>query len=147
MNGPTTLRGKRVYLDANIFINAVEGFAPYDAILREMFTLIEQRSIRVATSEITLAEVLVLPLRENRSDLADTYHGLLSPTGPIQVVSVSREILVRSAELRAQAALKPFDAIHVATARIAKADVFLSDDRRLDSAPIPKMTLENLRNA
>jgi predicted nucleic acid-binding protein len=101
----------------------------------------------VTTSEITLAEVLVMPLRDGKPQLAAIYEELLSPDGPVEMVPLSRDILVRSAQVRSQSSAKPVDALHIATAMAASSVIFLSDDRRLNPAPIRKLTLEELVNA
>ena len=58
--------GDRLYLDTNIFIYAVEGFKPHDRILRELFELIADQAVHAVTSELTLAEALIVPFREER---------------------------------------------------------------------------------
>ena len=144
MRDLSRFKGKRLYLDANVFIYAVEGFQPHDATLAELFTLIEQRKLQVTTSEITLAEVLVLPLRENRPELARMYEQLLAADGPIDVVPINRDILRQTARVRAHSSTKPFDAIHIATAIATASTFFLSEDRRLNPAPVSKLTIGEL---
>lgn len=141
---PTGFAGQRLYLDANVFIYAVEGFEPYDEFLRRLFAVVESSAVHVMTSEITLAEVLVAPLRYDRPDLASVYRELLAIEGRVEVLSVSRDILLQSAAIRARSNAKPIDAIHVATAMTGASDIFISDDRRLNPAPLTKMTLEEL---
>jgi predicted nucleic acid-binding protein len=51
----TELKGKRVYLDANIFIYALNGFAPYAAAITELFTAIDAGEVVAVTSELTVA--------------------------------------------------------------------------------------------
>lgn len=55
------IRGGRVYLDTNIFIYALEGYADFIDDLTELFASIDAGNIRAVTSELTLAEVLVRP--------------------------------------------------------------------------------------
>jgi predicted nucleic acid-binding protein len=85
-----------------------------------------------------------VPLRDNKMELAAVYLELLAPEGPLEILPVSRQILLKSAEIRANSAAKPIDAIHIATAMTARSDVFISDDRRLNPTPIRKITLEEL---
>ena len=146
MFDPSGFAGNRLYLDANVFIYSIEGFAPYDAFLRDLFALVEDRTIRAATSEITIAEVMVLPLRQSNPRLIAIYEELLAADGPIDVLPISRAILLQSAEVRARSSSKLIDAIHIATAIEARSDILISDDRRLNPAPVLKMTLEDLAN-
>ena len=144
MYDPDRFIGDRLYFDANVFIYGIEGFEPYRAFLHDLFALIDDRAVHVATSEITLAEVLVVPLRENKSELVAVYLELFAPEGPLEILPVSRQILMKSAEIRANSSAKPIDAIHIATAMAVRSNVFISDDRRLNPAPVRKMTLEEL---
>ena len=86
----------------------------------------------------------MVPPREGKPEIAGLYQELFAPGGPVEMVPVSREIILKSAEIRAHSSAKPIDAIHVATAVISGAGLFISDDRRLDSTPVPKITLEEL---
>ena len=50
------LRGKRVYLDANVFIYAVEQHPEHALFLAGLFDLFEAGEVVAVTSELTLAE-------------------------------------------------------------------------------------------
>ncbi len=58
----TDLAGQSVYLDANIFIYALEGHERFAAVLTELFGAFDRGEIRAVTSESALAEALVKPL-------------------------------------------------------------------------------------
>ena len=136
--------GKRLYLDTNIIIYAVEGFPTYDRVLKALFTMIEDGRTRAFTSEITLAETFTVPIREGRTDLLAVYRGLLIDNGSIELLPIDRHILIESAVVRAHSGVKPIDAIHVASASVARCDFFISDDRRLNTAPLPKIALDEI---
>jgi predicted nucleic acid-binding protein len=129
------LRGATVYLDTNLFIYAVEGYAPEEAFVRELFTALERGELAAATSELALAEVLVQPFALGREDVAATYAELLSPSDHLTVVPVDRTVLVEAARQRAALGLRMPDAIHVATALAFGCGVFLTNDRRLKLPP------------
>ena len=59
----TSLRGRRVYLDTNVFIYALNGFPTYAPLLTELFDAIEAGTLVAVTSELALAEALVIPFR------------------------------------------------------------------------------------
>jgi hypothetical protein len=61
--------GKTVYLDTNIFIYTVEGYAPEEAFLRELLAALEDGRFTAITSELSLAEVLVKPFELGREDV------------------------------------------------------------------------------
>ncbi len=56
-----TALGKRVYLDANVFVYAIEGYPQFADGIRELFRKVDQGQVEAITSELTLAEVLVKP--------------------------------------------------------------------------------------
>ncbi len=60
-----TVGSKRIYLDANIFIYALEGFAEFKQTLTELFLAIDDSKVQAVTGDLTLAEVLVKPLRDS----------------------------------------------------------------------------------
>lgn len=122
----------RIYLDSNIFIRALES-PKEDATAQQLITLLSAGSRNgsavLSTSQITLAETLVHPIRNGDELLRLQYEQLLSVTSPwLQVAPISRQTLVLSAQLRAQRRLKLPDAIHLASAIMTKCSHFLSRD-------------------
>lgn len=80
------------------------------------------------TSELTSTEVLVHPFRLNHRARIERYHPLM--TEFVALFPVSREVLFVAARLRADTpALRAPDAIHTATAILAKTSVFIIGDR------------------
>src|SRR4051812_46379606 len=141
MAGLSDILGRTVYLDANIFIYAVEGYAPEEAFLRELLAALEDGRFPAVTSELSLAEVLVKPLKLGREDVAAAYGELLTASDRLAVLPVDRAILVEVA--RQRAALGMPDAIHVATALAAGCDLFLTNNGRLKlPAGLAKKLLE-----
>lgn len=138
----TALHG-RVYLDANIFIYALEGYPPFRPSLTTLFTAIEQHQITALTSELTLAEVLVKPIMDQRPDRQQAYREALRPRPGLQVIPISAGVLDEAAHLRAQHSLKLPDAIHVATALQMQCTTLLTNDttlRRLNLIPVILLT-------
>ena len=72
--------GQRVYFDANIIIYLVEGLAPFLDQLRALSTALNTGEIIAITSELTLAEVLVKPLKDQLSAIQQAYKVFLTPT-------------------------------------------------------------------
>ena len=65
--------GKTAYLDTNLFIYAVEGYEPEQDFVRELFSALERGDFAAATSELTLAELLVKPFELGREDVVSAY--------------------------------------------------------------------------
>ena len=131
MGGVAALRGARVYLDANVFIYAVEHSPEHAAFLDGLFDLLEAGEVVAVTSELTLAEVLAKPFEEGRTDLARLYEEMVASSAWLSVMPVERAILVSAARLGPELGLKLPDAIHVASAAASGCATFLSNDRRL----------------
>lgn len=63
--------GERVYLDTNIIIYAVEGFADYADQIHALLEAMDTDEIVAVTSELTLAETLVRSKPGNSTGLPD----------------------------------------------------------------------------
>lgn len=126
--------GSRIYLDTNIWIYALEGFAPFTSALTALFTRIDAGELTAVTSELTLAEALVKPLSLNQPHLQQLYVDTLQSSATLTMAPITREILIEAARLRANhASLKLADAVHVATSSAHHADVFVTSDARFSS--------------
>ena len=128
MTAPAALR---IYLDANILIYLIEGYAEHEPALQVVLAEFERGDSQFVTSELSLAEVLVQPLRQKRNDLVDKYENLLAPEAGIETKAIDATILRRSADLRANLGGSLMDAIHLATAAFHNCSIILSEDNRL----------------
>lgn len=134
------LDGARAYLDANVLIAFVER-------RHERLAAVVARAkagrLSLVTSELTLAEVIVLPLRDGDDGLLATYRDLFSQPELIECAPITREVLERSGEIRATDGGKLADAIHLATAEVGGCKAFLSSDRRIrPRAPMVRIGIE-----
>jgi predicted nucleic acid-binding protein len=138
--------GPAVYLDANTLIYAVENVPVLGDRMRALFGRIDAGELRGLTSELSLAEALVKPVRDGARATALAYERLIDPAGRLGVVPVSRDVLVRAAELRAaHASLRLPDAIHAATSLLRGCTTFLTNDARLQSvATLPVLLLSGM---
>lgn len=119
---------RRLYLDANVFIYAIEGNADVADPLRQLFDLFRTgRGIGV-TSELALAEVLPKTSSVRRRN----YLNMIVWSRIFDLRPVSRDILIETAEYREHAGMPKLpDAIHVVTAIRAECRTVLSADLRL----------------
>ena len=125
-----------IYIDANILIYTVERVQPHMDALRGFWRWTNAQGLVALTSELTVLESLVGPLKANNRRLEARFRRLLYQSASLRLVPVSRSILERAAELRAQiAALKTPDAIHAATALEAGAATFISNDAQFQRVP------------
>lgn len=137
--------GKRVYLDANVFIYALEGFADYEAVCRELLAALDAGAFAGVTSELTVAEVLVHPLMHGATEIADAYRTVLYESPHLKLAPIDRNILEASAALRAGLRMRLPDAIHVATAAASACSVLLTGDKAMRApAGLALVTLAEL---
>jgi predicted nucleic acid-binding protein len=88
--------------------------------------------LRCVTSELTVLEVTVLPLRAGEGALADRYESLLTTSRGLTLIPIDREQLYLAARLSARCAgLRTPDAIQLAAALGAGATAFVTNDRAL----------------
>jgi predicted nucleic acid-binding protein len=132
MGPQVTSATPRVYLDSNVFIAAFERAGAHSDHAWWIMRAIEQGEIIGATSELTLAELLVKPLELGDAAMASGYEKMIEPGPGFEVSPVRRDILVTAAGIRAgRASVRLPDAIHVATAQALQCSFFVTDDRRL----------------
>jgi predicted nucleic acid-binding protein len=89
----------------------------------------------VVTSELSLLEVLVKPLRLADRMLESLFTGTLYGTPDFSCVPITRSILRAAAQLRADAGLKTPDAIHAATALESGCALFVTHDSAFRHVP------------
>ncbi|MBN8984817.1 MAG: type II toxin-antitoxin system VapC family toxin [Rhizobiales bacterium] len=118
----------RLYLDANIFIYAIEGEPIIFDPLQELFSLLKVRKGIAVTSELILAEVL-----PRASDIGRcSYLNLILWSGIFDLHPVSRDVLIETADYRKVTGMPKLpDAIHAVTAIRAGCRMVLSRDHRL----------------
>ena len=63
MGKVSTELGQRIYIDTNIVIYAIEGLAHYAAQVQPLLKAMKAAEVFVVTSELTLAETLVGPIK------------------------------------------------------------------------------------
>jgi predicted nucleic acid-binding protein len=127
-----TVSGSLIYLDANIFIYALEGYSEFLKILTDLFDMIDDGRVRACTSELTLAETLIKPMADNNILLQEIYEDAIRTEGFLEVIPADRKILIKAARIRSQNIhLRLPDAIHLATAQHWGCDIFLTNDKHL----------------
>jgi predicted nucleic acid-binding protein len=128
-----------VYLDANCFIYSIERIDPYRAILDALWQTVSIGQMRVVTSELTLLEVLVKPIKVGDTVTATTFRTVLRRTPDVQMMPITQAVLEEAAKLRATMNFRTPDAIHAATALLNGCVLFVTNDstfRRLSDLSV-----------
>ncbi|MCM2473637.1 type II toxin-antitoxin system VapC family toxin [Rhizobium sp. CG5] len=123
----------KIYLDTNLFIMAFENRGRESGLISDIFAAVAMSSAQVfATSELTLSELIVKPLRAKDEGAVAQYGALIRSSAWLDVRQVVRDVLVVAAMLRTEnSAVKLPDAIHLSTAFAAGCSHILTDDRGL----------------
>ena len=125
------IKGRRVYLDSNIFIYGVEHHPVFSGVVKQIFESIDEGQFEAITSELTLAEVLVKPNERNLEKQKISYIDIITGNSSLSAIAVTQEILIQSAAMRAETGMKLPDAIHVTTSLDKACGVFLTNDSRI----------------
>lgn len=140
------LQGYVVGLDSAPLIYFIEQNPTYLEMMRLFFRTLNQGEFRAVTSVVTLPEVLVYPLRQGNTILAQQYRDILFNAEGLTTIQVSPDIAEVAAQLRAIHNLRTPDAVQMATAICEGASFFLTNDARLSSLPgLEVLVLEELR--
>ncbi len=145
MAGLKALAGQKIYLDANIIIYLLEGFEPFAPTLSRLLEAIELGQVTCITSEMTVAEVLVRPFKQEATDLIKIYMDALNDKRLVALQPITYQTLTDAAFARAETGMKLPDAIHVATAIQNGCDIFLTNDKGIKTPKnLNRMSLEEL---
>jgi predicted nucleic acid-binding protein len=117
-----------IYLDANSIIYSVEKHRVYWPLVQPIWLAAKGNAIEIVSSELTLLETLVGPLKAGNAALAQAYEQLFQQA-QTRLLPVSQTTLRDAAQLRATTKLKTPDAIHAATALKVGCSVFITNDR------------------
>ena len=125
----------RLYLDSSAIIYSIEGVPSF----REWaLRFIEQAEAApdglMITSCLSWMECRVKPLREGNKAALRRFDDFFSRE-KLLLMDVSTEVIERATELRARHGFRAPDAIHLATAQLLGADVFLTGDAALERCP------------
>lgn len=125
----------RVYIDAQIIIYTVDKEPNFWPRLQPLWQAVQSGSIELVTSELTMLECLVIPLRHQNTTREAAYHTYFNGQ-TVQFFPIDRTILFEAAQLRASIQrLRTPDSLHVATAIGAGCTTLLTNDACLRQIP------------
>lgn len=96
----------------------------------------QDRGDRLCTAMLTRGEIMVRPYRLDDLALAEKLRQLLRPPD-IEIIGFDEETADHFARIRALYRVAPADAIHLASAARARANLFLTNDRALCRLHVP----------
>ncbi len=142
---PLPSPGGRVYLDAQCVIYTVEQRPVYSPLLAPLWAAVQIGQLTTVTSELTIAESLVVPIRLGDTRRLQAFEAVFG-SGELGLLPISPTVLRDTARLRAVVSkLRTPDAIHAATALAAGVDLFVTNDTDFRRVPgLPVVVLDDL---
>ncbi len=131
-------------LDTVVFIYLIEEHPHYLPVVEPIFTAVNDGTLDVVTSGVTLLETLVQPYRTGDAVLAQRYEHVLTRSRGVHVIDLDRPVLRTAARLRAALRVKTPDALQLAAALMAACPAYVTNDRTLP--PIPDLRIVQLRD-
>jgi len=126
----------RIYWDTMLFIYWLEDHPRYGARVQHIFERMRDRQDQLCTSTFAVGETLVGFHKRHALETAARVRTFFRE-GPVEVIPYTLETSDLYAEIRAGNGLSSADAIHLACAATAGADLFLTNDRNLVGKVIP----------
>jgi predicted nucleic acid-binding protein len=121
-------RHRRIALDTSVFIYQLEANAKCLSLTDAVFAWVERTGHEAVTSTITMTELLVPSYRDNNEHRVDEFYGLLSTYPNLRWMAPDLEAADMAARLRATYKLRTPDALQAATAILAQATGFITND-------------------
>jgi predicted nucleic acid-binding protein len=130
----SALRRSPLYgVDTMLFIYHFEDHPQFGPGATRLLQAAEKDRLQLVTSVLTLMEVLVVPKRERQVQLCQRYRELFASFPQLTVLAIDLPIAEVASDLRATYTLRAPDALHLATAIVAGAEAFVTEDRRLSN--------------
>lgn len=118
----------RVFLDTAPVVYFVERNQKFFSLVEPIFDAPDNGALEVVTSPVTLAECLIMPLRQAQATLIKDFAELIVNGFGVTCLSIDVGIAERAARLRAQYNLQLLDALQIAMAIESGCDAFLTND-------------------
>lgn len=117
-----------IAIDTNIFIYHLTKNTRFHLQARKLFETTIKNKVNIVTSNVTLIELLSpdIPL-----DWIEVLKEKFMQTPYLKIIEVSNDIALEAAEIRRKYKFTLPDAIHLATAQLFGAEVFITNDQKL----------------
>jgi len=119
------MRGKKVFWDTNLFIYLIEENKKHLLAIHDLLSFLDRNECDVITSTLTVGEILTKPHKDRRFDLVKEYQDFFHDIELVPLVAPVAELFAR---IRAEYSIKTPDAIQLASAVYAHADLFITND-------------------
>ena len=125
----------RIFWDTNLFVYLLEDKGELTERVVSLRERMIERNDELLTSTLTLGEILVRPLEAGNESLARRYEQAINAAAT--VIPFDQPAAYAFAKVRRDRTIRPPDAIQLACASVAGADMFISNDQRLNRKVVP----------
>ena len=122
---------QNVVLDTMVWIYFFEAHARYGELCKQLLLQVEAGSFSAVLTPITLAELIVKPLRQHRQDRATQYRSAMQTMTNVRLLAFSVHDGWLAGSLCAKYALRLPDAMQVAAALSAERPTLVTNDKAL----------------
>jgi len=129
----------RVFWDTNLFIYLFENNAQWSPRVAEFRKKMRARNDKLLTSWLSVGEALTKPKEAGSAILEKSYWNFFLSEA-VELIPFGKEAAKRYSEIRSRERVKPADAIQLACAAAAGADLFVTNDSRLSGLAISGVT-------
>lgn len=119
---------KRICIDTNIIIYFLQANPLFERSVKSIFSKITKGEIRGIISVISISEIL--SLQASQRELKKLKEVLLTIPN-LEILDVNQKIAEEAAKIRRNYHFRLPDSILLATAKISKAKIFITNDKRL----------------
>lgn len=124
---------RRVGIDSNVLIYLLAGSGPLADTTAALLDAIAAGDGEGVLATLALAEICSGPSRADDAAMVQRYAAELTSLENVRLVPLDAEVAVDAAIIRGSTSLTIADAVHLASARRAKATVFVTNDHRITS--------------
>ena len=120
-----------VYLDSAPLVYYIQDNQTFSGLISPIIDAIARGEKQGVTSYLTLLELLVMPFKKKRGDLADKYRRVLLKSPHMRLLPLGEDVAEEAARIRASYRFRTPDAVQLASAKLSRADIFITNDRKL----------------
>lgn len=136
---------KKLCIDTNIFIFSLQHHPTFGLASKNVFDDAQTRGQAIITSVLTLSEILVFPQKKHDAKQVRRYSDFFSSAKGIRLIDVDVQVAREASAIRACYGLRLPDSLQLATAVVEKANIFLTNDKKLKQVKeVPVILLSDL---
>lgn len=126
----------RIYWDSMLFVYFFEGHPQFGPRVRQIYQEMRQRGDLLCTSIFTVGEMLTGPEKTKAFVRAKETKEYFQ-SDEVELIPFRMSTAEAYAKIRAATSVLPADAIHLASAAEVQADLFLTNDKKLQRLNVP----------